>query len=48
MSHLPGLFTSPAQVASAITTAVSGIPVGELPQQVHLDIADGHFGGSGL
>ncbi len=39
MSHLPGLFVSPAQMGTAITTAVSGVPVGELPTQVHLDIA---------
>ncbi len=39
MSHLPGFFTSPAQMQSAITTAVSGVPLGELPTQVHQDIA---------
>jgi len=39
VSHLPGLFVSPAQMSTAITTAVSGVPVGELPAQVHLDIA---------
>lgn len=39
MSHLPGLFISPTQMSTAISTAVSGVPVGELPQQVHLDIA---------
>ncbi len=39
MSHLPGLFISPTQMSTAISTAVSGVPVGELPTQVHLDIA---------
>ncbi len=39
MSHLPGLFISPTQMSTAISTAVSGIPLGELPTQVHLDIA---------
>jgi len=39
VSHLPGLFISPTQMGTAITTAISGIPVGELPTQVHLDIA---------
>ncbi len=39
MSYVPSLFPSFASVQTSITTAISGIPIGELPTQVHLDIA---------